>query len=113
MQAFVYFSDHATMPDRRRSPNFMGFGSVRIPMTIYFSDEYIKHNPAIYEGLLANKDKYWTNDLAYELMCSVFNVESNHFDETNSLASPKYKYTKETLLTDSGKASLSLDTSDN
>ena len=37
MQAMVYFSDHATVPDKRRSPNFEGLASVRIPFFTYFT----------------------------------------------------------------------------
>jgi len=37
LQAMVYFSDHATIPDKRRSPNFEGLASVRIPLFTYFS----------------------------------------------------------------------------
>lgn len=112
MQSFVYFSDHATLPDRRRSPDFQGFGIVRIPLVIYFSDEYIAKNREVYDALRVNKDRYWTNDLAYELMCSVFNIESNHFDKANSLASKEYKYNKDTLLTNSGTISLKDDHSE-
>lgn len=102
LQSMVYFSDHATIPDKRRSPNFQGFGAVRIPFFAYFSDEYIEKNPEVYDALKANKDKYWTNDLAYELMCSVFNISSNHFKEENSIASKKYKFKKEDLRTNLG-----------
>ena len=100
--ALLYFSDHATIPDKRRSPNFDGFGSVRIPMFTYFSDEYIEKNNNIYQTLSKHQNYYFTNDLTYELMCSIFNIQSNHFDETNSLASPKYKYTRDMLTTDLG-----------
>ena len=106
LQSMVYFSDHATIPDKRRSPNFQGFGAVRIPFFTYFSDEYIEKNPEVYNALKANKDKYWTNDLAYELMCSIFNISSNHFKEENSIASKKYKFKKEDLRTNLGATSL-------
>lgn len=102
LQAMVYFSDHATVPDGRRSPNFDGMGSVRIPLVTYFSDEYIAKNKNVVETLRQHQNLYWTNDLAYELLCSVFNVQSNKFDETNSLASPKFKYRREDLLTNAG-----------
>lgn len=97
LQAMVYFSDHATIPDKRRSPNFEGFGSLRIPLVTYFSDEYIDKNKEVVSALRQHKDLYWTNDLAYELLCSVFNIKSNKFDEENSLASPKFKYRREDL----------------
>lgn len=109
LQSMVYFSDHATIPDKRRSPNFQGFGAVRIPFFTYFSDEYIEKNPEVYNALKANKDKYWTNDLAYELMCSVFNISSNRFKEENSIASKKYKFKKEDLRTNLGATSLAED----
>lgn len=106
LQSMVYFSDHATIPDKRRSPNFQGFATVRIPFFTYFSDEYIKKNPEVYNALKANEYKYWTNDLAYELMCSIFNISSNHFKEENSIASKKYKFKKEDLRTNLGATSL-------
>lgn len=109
MQAMLYFSDHATIPDKRRSPDFGGFGTVRIPMFTYFSDNYIEKYPETYQALLDNKNKYFTNDWAYELVCGILNIKSNHYDETNSLASPLYKYTRDMLKTNLGQRSLSED----
>ena len=91
LQAMVYFSDHATVPDKRRSPNFEGLASVRIPFFTYFADEYIAHHQEVFETLKKHEDFYWTNDLAYELLCSIFDIKSNRFDEANSLASEKFK----------------------
>lgn len=109
MQAMLYFSDHATIPDKRRAPDFGGFGTVRIPMFTYFSDEYIEKYPDTYNTLLDHKDKYFTNDLAYELVCGILNIKSNHYDESNSLASPQYKYTRDMLKTNLGQRSISED----
>lgn len=103
LQAMVYFSDHATIPDKRRSPNFGGFATVRIPLFTYLADDYISKHPKVYSALKANRDKYWTNDLAYELICGILDIKSNHYDEANSLASTQYKYTKDMLMTDLGK----------
>lgn len=109
LQAMIYFSDHATIPDKRRSPNFGDFASVRIPLFTYFSDEYIKNHQQVYNTLQTNKDKYWTNDLAYELICGILDIRSNHYDETNSLTSDKFKYTRDMLLTDLGRLHISED----
>lgn len=103
LQALIYFSDHATIPDKRRSPNFSGFANVRIPFFTYLSDEYIENNPNIYKNLKTNKDKFITNDLIYDFMCGIFNIQSNHYNEENSLTSSKYKYTLKTLKTNLGK----------
>ena len=103
LQAMVYFSDHATVPDKRRSPNFEGLASVRIPFFTYFSDEYISQHKEVYNTLKKHENLYWTNDLAYELLCSIFDIKSNRFDEGNSLASEKFKYKREDLRTNCGQ----------
>lgn len=106
LQAMVYFSDHATVPDKRRSPNFEGLASVRIPFFTYFADEYIAHHKEVYDTLKMHETFYWTNDLAYELLCSILDVKSNRFDEANSLASEKFKYKREDLRTNCGQTKL-------
>lgn len=109
LQALVYFSDHATIPDKRRSPNFSGFANVRIPFFTYLSNEYIKNNSDIYNNLKINQDKFITNDLIYDFMCGIFNIKSNHYDETNSLTSKRYKYHLKDLLTNLGQIKVSDD----
>lgn len=106
LQAMIYFSDHGTIPNKRRSPNFDGYGNVRIPFFTYFADEYISQNPEIVTALREHQNRYWTNDLAYELLCSIFNINSNHFDESNSLASSKFKYKREDLRTNNGETKI-------
>ena len=107
LQAMVFFSDHACVPDVPRTPNFNDFGMVRIPMFVYLSDEYKEKHLNRFNALKHNEKCYFSNDLAYELMCGIFDVESNHFDETNSLASNLYKYTYENVLTNEGRTHVS------
>lgn len=106
LQAMLYFSDHATVPDKRRSPNFEGLASVRIPFFTYFADEYIAQHKEVYDTLKMHENFYWTNDLAYELLCSILDVKSNRFDEANSLASEKFKYKREDLRTNCGQSKI-------
>lgn len=106
LQAMVYFSDYATVPDKRRSPNFEGLASVRIPFFTYFADEYIAQHQEVYDTLKKHENFYWTNDLAYELLCSIFDIKSNHFDEANSLASEQFKYKREDLRTNCGQSKI-------
>lgn len=98
LQTMIYFSDHGAVPDKPRSPNMNCITHFKVPLWIYFSDEYIHNNQAVYETLSANKNKYWTNDLAYELICGILNIKSNRYNPDNSLASPTYKFEKEELL---------------
>lgn len=109
LQAFVYFSDHATEPGRRRKPNFDGFQMTRIPLAVWLSDEYVSNHPLRYEALKANQEKYFTNDLAYDLMCGVFDIDSNRFDSTASLADKGYRFTRDELLTYEGSKHISED----
>lgn len=109
LQSMIYFSDHATVPDRKRSPSFNGFGDTRIPLFVWASDEYIERHGRRFDALKANKDKYWTNDLFYDLFCGVMDISSNRFCEQNSLASAEYKFTRDMLLTYEGKAHISDD----
>ena len=102
MQAMLYFSDHATIPNKRRSPNFNGYGMVRIPMFVYCSDKFIEQHHDRYEALKNNCQRYFTNDLVYELMCGLMDVSSSHFDPSNSIAYSTFKYEKEDLRTNEG-----------
>lgn len=113
IQAMVYFSDHAAIPDRHRSPRFDGFGQCRIPLMIWTSDQYIANHPTPYNAIKANAGKYFTNDLAYDLICGILDIDSNHFDPTQSLASHRYRFTRDTLTTYLGTKPLTLDNSDN
>lgn len=103
LQALIYFSDHATIPDKRRSPAFGGFATVRIPLFTYLTDKYIANHPYVYCALKENRGKYWTNDLAYDLICGILDIKSNHYDERNSLASKYYKFSKNDLKTNLGQ----------
>lgn len=109
LQAFVYFSDHATEPGRRRKPNFDGFQMVRIPLAVWYSEDYANAHRQRFDTLKANRERYFTNDLIYELMCGVFDVESNHFDSTASLAYADYRFKREELLTYEGRKHISDD----
>jgi heptose-I-phosphate ethanolaminephosphotransferase len=106
LQARLYFSDHAERPDRRRTLQFGDFAMVRIPMFAFFANEYIAAHTDRWQALQAHRDSCFTNDLAYELLCGIFDIRSEHFDERNCLASPRWKHTRETLRTNEGRTPL-------
>lgn len=97
LQAMVYMSDHGCTPtnSRRRIPS--DFVNSRIPLMTWLSDEYIVTHPERVAALKANSEKFWTNDLFYEFMCGIFDVESDHFKKKNSLAHTDYCHTRESL----------------
>lgn len=110
LQAMIYFSDHGTVPDWKRHPDKNPFAANRIPLFVYLSDEYKSTYPATTSALLSNQNKYFTNDLIYDMICGILNIKSPNFDETQSIASKRYKYTRETLRTNLGKTPLTEDT---
>lgn len=103
LQAMLYFSDHGGDPYRKRHPDKAGFKSLQIPLFVYTSDEYNNlygESVAIFKK---HKNTYFTNDMIYEVVCNLLQVESNHYDSTNSLLSDDYKYTREMLTTNLGR----------
>lgn len=92
LNAFIYFSDHGTDPNRSRDPDETKFIGLRIPLFVYLSESYKENNPYITAALSANQNKFFSNDLIYNLVCGILNIKSNHYNEEESLASPKYKF---------------------
>ncbi len=109
LQAMVYFSDHADVPDRHRQPNFGGFRDVRIPLMVWHSDQYATVRPDRVRALHDNSQCYWTNDLFYDLFCGLLDVRSNHFREANSLASQTYRFGRADLTAMNGTIRISED----
>lgn len=109
LQAMVYMSDHGCTPtnSRRRVPS--DFVNSRIPLMTWLSDEYIDIHPERVAALKSNSNKYWTNDLFYELMCGIFDIESDHFKKKNSLAHTDYCHTRESLTIMEGEIKLTED----
>ena len=105
----VYMSDHGCTPtnSRRRVPS--DFVNSRIPLMTWLSDEYIDIHPERVAALKSNSNKYWTNDLFYELMCGIFDIESDHFNKKNSLAHTDYCHTRESLTIMEGEIKLTED----
>lgn len=106
MQAMVYFSDHGTIPSRRRSPGFDGFGHVRIPLFVWLGEDYRRCHPVPSAALAANRDRYFTNDLFYNLFCGLLDVSSPAYDPTGSLADSRYRFTRSMLTTFDGAIAL-------
>ncbi|MCH5178642.1 MAG: phosphoethanolamine transferase [Prevotellaceae bacterium] len=109
LQAMIYCSDHADVPDRHRQPNIGGFRDLRIPLMVWLSDEFQNLRPRCVEALRTNRTLYWTNDLLYDLFCGLLDIESNHFHVENSLTSLDYRFTREQLIAMGGKIRIAED----
>jgi heptose-I-phosphate ethanolaminephosphotransferase len=113
LQAMVYFSDHGNEPGKRRKPTFSSYQMTRIPLFVWLSEEYAAIHSERTAALKGNANRYFTNDLIYDLMCGVFDLESNHFDESASLASKQYRFNRADLLTFDGRVKIADDKEEN
>lgn len=109
LQGMVYCSDHGDVPDRHRQPNFGGFTDTRIPLCVWLGDEFIAKRKERVKALHNNSNRYWTNDLLYDLMCGMLDVECKDFKEENSLASDSYRHEYENLTILNGTVHISDD----
>lgn len=109
MQAMVYCSDHADIPDRRRSPSFDGFAQVRIPLAVVLSDNYVSANGDIAEALKGNLMKPFSNDLLFDLMAGLWRVSSPVLDPELSIASGSYRMTPESTFVNINSLAVSAD----
>lgn len=109
LSLFLYFSDHGNDPLRSRDPDSTKFVFLRIPFFLYYSPMYASEHPQIIDALSKNRNKFFSNDLMYDTICGLMDVQSNHYDERYSLTSEKYSITKESMLTGTGKRHLNED----
>lgn len=105
-QGMLYFSDHGEGIDAHvghDNSNFT-FQMTRIPMTIYLSNDFIKNREAEYQILKNNINEYYTNDLIFELMMGLMEIESNDiYNEVNNIMSSSYDKSVERFYTSYGK----------
>ena len=106
MDAMIYLSDHGSTPGIVRNPDTVMPIVFHIPLFVYLSPSYQNEHQLVAQTLKNNTQQYFTNDLLYNLVCGVLDVESNHYDESESLASPNYRFDLTNLKTNMGKESL-------
>ena len=109
LQAMVYFSDHGSLIGQKRKSSFAGFENVRIPFFVYLSDEYKARFPNTALVLEKHRSSYFTNDLIFDLLCGLLQINGTLHKEKNDISSMSYEFTKETLKTNLGKTSLAED----
>ena len=94
---------------QKRKSSFSGFEDVRIPFFVYLSEEYKIRFPDTAIALQKHRLSYFTNDLIFDLLCGLLQVNGALHKEKNDISSMSYEFTKETLKTNLGKTSLSED----
>lgn len=108
-KGMVYFSDHGEDATKLfdHNPSQFSWQMTRIPCIIWLSDSYRQENPKVYKTLSANQDKYWTNDLVYNLMVNLMGIQGAPENNLRwDISSPKYAMTKKDLMTLHGEKKL-------
>lgn len=96
--AFIYLSDHGDIPGKLRLKEYVDYAMLRIPMWIRFSPKYAKENKARVQQLTRNIDKFWSNDLFFELLLGLTGMTDPAFYRPEwDLSSEKYEMEIENL----------------
>ena len=77
-----------------------------ISLGILTSEDFRKHRPGTWQTLEAHRDRYWTNDLLYNLMVDLLDILVIAFLIYQLLASPLYEGEPGNLRTLHGKRKL-------
>ncbi|MGN0941093.1 MAG: phosphoethanolamine transferase [Selenomonadaceae bacterium] len=107
-KALVYFSDHGEEVTVDHDPNKFTWAMTRIPMYMIFSDEYIRENKGVVDGLRLHKDTAYTNDLIFNTMMSIMGIDMpSIYEPENDFTKASYDGSKDRLKTLYGKRRLS------
>ena len=110
-QGLVYFSDHADDVDANLAhdaSNFT-FNMARIPLYMYFSDNYLTNNQQTLAALKHNTSAYFTNDMIFDTLINIMHIQLPTLETKNSLANLRYRHTPNDLKTLYGQKSISED----
>ena len=99
LNAMVYMSDHGENTEYGHTDNPFYYEMVHIPTWVYLSDSFKASSPKIYENLVNNKDKVFTNDLMFELISSLLGAHPSDYNPEFDITSDKYKINLDNAMT--------------
>ena len=99
LNAMVYMSDHGENLEYGHTDNPFYYEMVHIPTWVYLSDSFKASSPKIYENLVNNKDKVFTNDLMFELISSLLGAYPSDYNPEFDISSDKYKINLDNAMT--------------
>ena len=105
-KAMVYFSDHGEEPDEDKGHEASKFTwrMARIPFVMFFSESFIAKSNSVYQTLRKNKDRYWTNDLLFNVLINMLGIRNApDYSAKMDIGSDQYDMDKKQLKTLHGK----------
>lgn len=112
LSSIVYLSDHGedTVSKGGHESTKFTWPMSHIPLIMYFSPQFSQNRSYVFNTLMNNKDKYWTNDLLYNVMISILGIQGmTSINDKWDIASPQYNMSPDTLYTLHGQRKLSED----
>ena len=101
-KAMVYFSDHGEEPDEDKSHEASKFTwqMARIPFAMFFSESFMASSNNVYQTLRKNKDRYWTNDLLFDVLITMLGIQNAPgYSAKMDIGSDQYDMDKKQLKT--------------
>lgn len=104
LQIMLYISDHGENLKYGHYPALRTGDNVRIPMFIKVSEEYAKLYSDKFEMMKKRKNEYYSNDMVYNTLVGLLNIDTNRYDAREDITSKAYGYGKDTVKTFLGEA---------
>ncbi len=107
----VYFSDHgdAVKRDQKHTPGMFGFDMIRVPFWIELGSDYRTRHPQLASRLKERLNSCFTNDMIYDTILGIMNIETDRYDACQDLSSAEYAFKREDLLTMNGTVRIAED----
>lgn len=103
--AFIYMSDHAddVVRDYGHSIDKFTYEMTQIPMIAWFSNTYKQNYNNRYQVLSNNTQKIFSNDMLYDTLIGMLDIDTDQYDAKFDLSSQKYSLKEEEALVIHGK----------
>ena len=102
LKAMVYFSDHAEDMKYQHSVSPFRFSMIRIPFWVYCSEELVQLYPEIAQNLQKHQKAIFTNDLIFDFLSGILNIQSNHYFSQFDIANSSYSISLKNALSRRG-----------
>lgn len=105
-KCMIYFADHADAPRQHLGHDASRYipEMTDIPFYMCFSESYMQENQDKIARLKIAQDKYFTNDLIFNMILSLMDIKiEGIYEPKNDIASPQYDFNPERFRTLYGK----------
>lgn len=101
VKTMLFFSDHGedVYGEKFHNASLFTFDMARIPMFVWFSEEYQKRYPHIKPQLSAHANHIFTLDTLYDTLLGILGITTPHTQTKYDLSSPQYAINASNALT--------------